>query len=212
MSLRIEFENLKKENNSLYNLYQEYKLLDPTIENVKEIKNDFYNIMNRQFSLINDTFSLISHTIVEIEQIKIMINDLNEEKIRKEFLRDYRNLLGRFFHKLAKKLNNQWKEVKKAISDYRYEDLNIDDISKRACIFRLNEILRNTKMDFKDVVLLFELKGNGNDTFHQNWQKFEEIKKNLKDQQFPFRTEKYKDSLEKLINDSNIWVNWNNNK
>ncbi|PKK68955.1 hypothetical protein RhiirC2_781596 [Rhizophagus irregularis] len=177
MSLRTELESLKKENDSLYNLYQKYKLLDLTMVNVKEIKNDFHNIMNRQFR-------------------------------KNEFLRDYRDLLGRFFHKLAKKLNNQWKEVKKAISNYHYEDLNIDDISKRACIFRLNEILRNTKMDFKDITLLFELKGDGNDTFYQNWQKFEKIKKNLKDQQFPSGTEKYKDSLEKLINDSNIWISW----
>jgi hypothetical protein len=63
-------------------------------------------------------------------------------------------------------------------------------------------------MVFEDVALLFEMKGYGNDTFHQGWQKLDEIKKNLKDQQFPYGTEKYKDSLQKLINASNSWVTW----
>lgn len=52
MSLRTELESLKKENDSLYNLYQKYELLDPTIENVKEIKNDFHNIVMNRHSTV----------------------------------------------------------------------------------------------------------------------------------------------------------------
>ena len=63
-------------------------------------------------------------------------------------------------------------------------------------------------MVFKDMVLLIEMKGDSNDTFHKGWQKVNEIKEQLKNQQFPVGMEKYKDSLQSLANASNTWVAW----
>ena len=53
-------------------------------------------------------------------------------------------------------------------------------------------------MDFGDFVLLMEMKGSSNDTFHRGRQKIEEAKEQLK-QHFPDDLEKFKTPLQNLF-------------
>jgi hypothetical protein len=52
--------------------------------------------------------------------------------------------------------------------------------------------LSNINMDFEDVILLMEIKGISNDTFHRGWQEIDEAKEQLMNQQFPGDMKQYK--------------------
>ncbi|CAB4439759.1 unnamed protein product [Rhizophagus irregularis] len=98
-------------------------------------------------------------------------------------------------------------------------DLNNENEHMKVIVNGLNnekekvEFLRNYRdcninMVLGVIVLLIEMKRESNDAFHQGWQKVDEIKKQLDNQQFPDGMEKYKDSLQRLTNASNTWITW----
>src|SRR5438132_335857 len=100
-------------------------------------------------------------------------------------------------------LNNEIEDIK-----VKANNLNNEIEDMKVTVKNLKEILSNTNMVFEDIVILFELKGDCNNTFHQGWKKVNELKEQLEDQQFPAGMEKYKDPLQNLANASNTWIAW----
>lgn len=61
-------------------------------------------------------------------------------------------------------------------------------------------------MNFKDIILLMEMKGTSNNTFHRKWQKINEAKQQLMNQKFSDNMKKYKDPLQKFFGALCIWI------
>lgn len=160
------------------------------IEKQFDITGDTFVLMEYAIDKLNDMDTRLSKTEALLNDTVSVVSVLREELAQKEILRIFWDWIGTFLNKLNtkfKKLGGNWDGVNKAFKDNYYEKINM---SWYECVVKLNEILKEINMNFKDLVLLMEMKEDSNVVFHHGWQKKAEVRKKL-DHPFPDDLEKF---------------------
>ena len=211
--LRVEYDNkIRDFEHQFSNLNSLYKALKDNID-INSMANNNNNYLGRdEFAQLENKYALITK---EIEQIKRNINNinLNNDKMKKDFLGEIQEIKNDFNENIKKNNNNNIAINNNVDKDIQNIYTNINNLKNEFNLFK-NQIDVNFINNMKTIVSqqinkneLLEVKNNIND--HENrltdiLKKFDEYDKNIK-----IINNSFKD-IENKINNTNI-SNQNNN-